>query len=306
MSTSNISKRQNLSRREVLKTGALAGTTAAFSTQVFGNNSPETGSKPKNMHISLAAYSMRAALQDGSMDLFGFIDWCAEMDLAGTELTSYYFTGTNKKYLHKLKHHAFKKGVTISGTAVRNNFCLPPGPEKQKEIDHVRKWIDYSVEFFAPHIRIFAGSIPKDVDKQTCIGWAADGIREVLDHAADRGIMIGLENHGGITARAADHLAICDAVGDHPWFGINLDTGNYRTNAYEELAVAAPRAVNVQLKVEVFKNDGSKVQADFERLKSILVKAGYKGWIALEYEAEEDPRIAIPGYVKKLKDMFEV
>ena len=66
--------------------------------------------------------------------------------------------------------------------------------------------------------------------------------------------------------------------------------------------MAAPRAVNVQLKVEVFKNDGAKAQADLERIKNILVKAGYKGWIALEYEAEEDPRIAIPEYVKKLKD----
>ncbi|GAI56447.1 unnamed protein product, partial [marine sediment metagenome] len=212
---------------------------------------------PKNMHISLAAYSMRQALSDGSMDLFGFIDWCAEMNLAGTELTSYYFKeGFDKSYLHELKRRALGNGVTVSGTAVANNFCLPPGPEKKKEIDHVRRWIDYSVEFFAPHIRIFAGSLSDGVDKKTGFGWVADGIREVLDHAAERGIILGLENHGGITARAADHLAICDAVGEHPWFGINLDTGNYRTNPYEELAMSAPRAVNVQLKVEVFQEDG--------------------------------------------------
>ena len=133
----------------------------------------------------------------------------------------------------------------------------------------------------------------------------ADGIKEALDYAAERGIFLGLENHGGITARAADHLAICDAVGDHPWFGINLDTGNYRTNAYEELAMAAPRAVNVQVKVEVFTNDGEKVLTDLESVRDILVKTGYKGWIALEYEAKGDPLVEIPMYVKKLKDLFE-
>jgi len=305
MSNLTRQKKSLLSRRGALKTAAQTVSAAALSSIVLPK-SYAAGSLPKNMHISLAAYSMREAMQDGSMDLFSFIDWCAEMNLAGTELTSYYFKeGFDKSYLHDLKLRAFKKGVIVSGTAVRNNFCLPPGAEKQKEIDHVKKWIDHSVEFFAPHIRIFAGTLPDGMDKKKGIGLVADGIKKCLDYAADRGIILGLENHGGITARAADHLAICDAVGDHPWFGINLDTGNYRTNAYEELAMSAPRAVNVQFKVEVFENDGTKVLADLERIKDILVKARYKGWIALEYEAKGNPRIEIPQYVKKLKKLFE-
>jgi sugar phosphate isomerase/epimerase len=250
---------------------------------------------------------MREALTKGTMDLFGFIDWCAEMDLAGTELTSYYFRKDfDTAYLHELRRRAFNRGVIVSGTAIRNNFCLPDGPEKRKEIEQVKRWIDCAAELFAPHIRIFAGEIPKGVEKKTVIGYAADGIRAVLDHAAERGIMLGLENHGGITARVEDHLAICDAVGKHPWFGVNLDTGNYYANAYEELATAAPRAVNVQIKVEVMRSDkGPKVPADLERFKKILADAKYKGWIALEYEAAGDPYLEIPMYIRKLKELFE-
>jgi sugar phosphate isomerase/epimerase len=143
------------------------------------------------------------------------------------------------------------------------------------------------------------------VDKKIAIGYVADGIRSVLDHAAERGIVLGLENHHGITDRAADHLAICDAVGTSPWFGVNLDTGNYYTNAYEELEMAAPRAVNVQIKVEVVQNNGVKVLADLEKFRSIIVKAGYKGWVALEYEAKGDPYLEIPLYIRKLKELFE-
>ena len=305
MSNLNRQKESLLSRRGVLKTAAQTVSAAALSSLAL-RKSYAAGSSPKNMHISLAAYSMREAMQDGSMDLFSFIDWCAEMNLAGTELTSYYFKKDfDKSYLHDLKLRAFKKGVIVSGTAVGNNFCLPPGADKEREIDHVKKWIDHSVEFFAPHIRIFAGTLPDGMDKKKGIGLVADGIKKCLDYAADRGIILGLENHGGITARAADHLAICDAVGDHPWFGINLDTGNYQTNAYEELAMSAPRAVNVQLKVEVFENDGTKVLADLGRIKDILVKARYKGWIALEYEAKGNPRIEIPQYIKRMKKLFE-
>ena len=296
-------KKRSWSRRDLLKTGVLSVTAGAVSPVV---KTRAEGKSPKNMYVSLASYSMRDAMKDGSMDLFSFIDWCAELDLAGTELTSYYFKeGFDKRYLHELKRRAFDNGVTVSGTAVGNNFCLSPGQAKQKEIDHVKQWIDYSVEFFAPHIRIFAGTLPKGVDKQTGIKQVADGIRECLDYAAERGIFLGLENHGGITALVEDHLAICDAVGKHPWFGINLDTGNYRTNPYEDLAMAAPRAVNVQIKVEVFKPDGSKVLADLAKFRDILVKADYKGWVALEYEADGDPREEIPMYIRQLKELFE-
>lgn len=266
----------------------------------------ETGST-RNMHVALAAYSMRQALTAGEMDLFDFIDWCAELGVAGAELTSYYFEeGFDDEYLRRLRRHAFVNGVTVTGTAIRNNFCLPEGPEKLHEIEHVEQWIDHAAMLFAPHVRIFAGSLPDGVAPETGIEWVAEGVRAVLDRAAERGVVIGLENHHGITARAADHLAICDAVGDHPWFGINLDTGNYRTDAYKELAMAAPRAANVQVKVEVYENDGTKVWADLERVRDILVEADYRGWVTLEYEAEEDPRTAIPRYLDQLHTLFGV
>lgn len=307
--TKSIAHR-TLSRRSVLSSGALAAT-ASIAGSVIGSKNVSAatakGAPAKNMHISCAAYSMRDIIEKGEMDVFGFIDMCADMECAGTELTSYYFKENfDGKYLRELRRRAFNQGVTVSGTAIRNNFCRPDGPAKQNDIDHVRRWIDYAAELYAPHIRIFAGNMPKDAKKEDGIKWVADGVRKCLDHAAEVGVFLGLENHGGITARAADHLAICDAVGEHPWFGINLDTGNYRTNPYQELAMSAPRAVNVQIKVEVFTGpNGTKELADLERFRDILVNAGYKGWVVLEYEAAGDPREEIPMYIRRLKEMYE-
>ncbi|MHB9031293.1 MAG: sugar phosphate isomerase/epimerase family protein, partial [Candidatus Latescibacterota bacterium] len=85
----------------------------------------------------------------------------------------------------------------------------------------------------------------------------------------------------------------------------NLDTGNYYTDAYEELAMAAPRAVNVQIKVEVVRNDGVKAPADLEKFRDIIVNAQYKGWVALEYEAKGDPYLEVPMYIRRLKELFE-
>jgi sugar phosphate isomerase/epimerase len=265
------------------------------------------GGKPThNMKLSLAAYSMRDALSKGQMTLFDFIDMCAGLDLQGTELTSYYFPEEfDLDFLHKLKLHAFRQGVAISGTAIRNDFCQKPGSEERKQdLEHVKKWIDYAAEMDAPHIRIFAGTLPDGVELDTALTWVAEGTQECLEYAARRGVVLGLENHGGVTARAKDHLAICDRVGVHPNFGINLDSGNYRTDCYEELAMAAPRAVNVQIKVVVSTNDGAREATDMTRVRDILVGANYKGWVALEYEEEEDPKVAIPRYIEEMKKVF--
>jgi len=295
--------KEQINRRKVLEAGGLAAAASLIPSAVTGHTA-ETG--VRNMRVSLAAYSMRSALTGGSMDLFGFIDWCSELNLAGTELTSYYFEKDfDAAYLRRLRNRAFRQGVTVSGTAIRNDFCQPPGEEMDREVAQVQKWIDHAAELFAPHVRIFAGDIPEGVDKKQAIEWTADGIRRILDRAEERGVMIGLENHGGITAQASDLLSICEAVGDHPWFGVNLDTGNYHSDdPYGELAVTAPLAVNVQVKVHMSGPSRERVPANLERIRDIIVDAGYKGWVVLEYEAA-DPSIEIPKYVSRLQQLFE-
>lgn len=291
-------------RRRFITTGLTAAGVAG-SMNLAPSMLTAADRAPKNIRISLAAYSVREALTKTEYDLFKFLDWCAEMNLDGAELTSYYFKeGFDSAYLRQLRNHAFHNGLSISGTAIRNDFCKPAGPEKDKEVEAVKKWIDYAADLWAPHVRIFAGNAPEDVKKEDAIRWTAEGIKAVLDHAEKRGVVLGLENHGGITALPEDHLAICKLVGKHPCFGANLDTGNYRRNPYEDLKITAPLAVNVQVKIEVFE-EGKKVLADLSKFRDIIVDAGYKGWVALEYEGSGDPFKECPVYVEKLKKLFQ-
>lgn len=78
--------------------------------------------------FSLAAYSYRDLLTSKPPKLSldeDFISDCAKMGLEGTELTSYYFPQpVTPEYLCKLKDHAFRLGLDISGTAVGNDFCF--------------------------------------------------------------------------------------------------------------------------------------------------------------------------------------
>jgi len=206
--------------------------------------------------------------------------------------------------LSRLKKHAFLRGIQLSGTAIGNTFTHPPGDRRDREIQHTKKWIDHAAVMGAPHIRIFAGSTQggsKEGEKRLCI----EALEECGEYAGSEGIFLGLENHGGIVAEADDLLDIVRAV-KSPWIGINLDTGNFRTDdPYGDLAKCAPYAVNVQIKTEIQKRGAAKEDADLARLIRILRDANYQGYVALEYEAAESPKAAVPRYLEELKELLQ-
>lgn len=266
------------------------------------------------LQLSLAAYSFReyfntnpknaAKRKDATKQITmeDFVDYCADRGCDGAELTSYYFPdGFGTDYLIKLRRHAFLRGIAVSGSAVGNNFTWAKGPERDKQIAHVKKWVDYCAVFGAPHIRVFAGPTQdKDIAgaKKRCI----EALDECGDYAGSKGIFLGLENHGGIVTEPADLLEIVRAV-KNPWIGINLDTGNFHTDdPYADLAKCAPCAVNVQYKSQIQpRGQKQKEPSDLARVVKLLRDANYQGYFALECEAPEDPWEAVPGLLRQMK-----
>jgi len=299
----------SLSRRQFLALSSLAALSASAAEPFARKGQPR-------LRLSLAAYSFREYFKDAThkqklaverkLDVAGFIDYCAEQGCDGAELTSYYFPkDVTREQLRAIQRHAFLRGVSVSGTSVGNNFARAKGPELDKEIADTKRWIDNAAILGAPHIRVFAGAPPKGTDaaeaRRNCIA----ALEECAAYAGERGIFLGLENHGGIVAEPEQLLEIVKAV-KSPWFGINLDTGNFHTSdPYADLAKCAPYAVNVQVKVEM-KPAGAKeaVPADLPRLMQILRDANYQGWVVLEYEAAEDPYKAVPEWLGKMKPLL--
>src|SRR6185503_13700208 len=100
-----------------------------------------------------------------------------------------------------------------------------------------------------------------------------------------------------------DILDIVRAV-KSPWCGINFDTGNFHTDdPYADLERIAPYAVNVQWKADVAPRGAKKQPADLKRIVKILRDANYQGYVALEYEAEEDPWTAVPRLLKEIRTL---
>lgn len=252
----------------------------------------------EKMHISCAAYSFRDALNSKQMTLEKFLEKSKEMGLDGVELTAYYFPETSEEYLKRLKRLAFRYGLDISGTAVGNNFCQADSEKRREHIAMVKKWLDISAILGAPCLRVFAGSTPQGHTEEEARKWTIDALKECAEYASSKGVMLALENHGGITGTADQTISLIKAV-DSEWVGINLDCGNYRQSPYEEIEKTAPYAITVHAKTHIHTPSGIR-ELDYDRIIQTLKGAGYRGYLTIEYEEKEDPFVAVPRFARQL------
>ncbi len=144
----------SLSRRRFLAASAALAA-GGFANAIDPIKRP--GAKP-DLKLSLAAYSMRQFLdlKKPTMTLFEFIDFAAELPLDAVELTSYFWAETTDAYAEKLKAHAAKKKLAISGVPVGNNFCLKDEAKYKAEIQKVKDWTERAAKVGRedrPHLR---------------------------------------------------------------------------------------------------------------------------------------------------------
>lgn len=297
-----------LSRRGFIRSTAAVAAGACFTgTGNCPAVEPFARTGGSHFKFSLAAYSYRDLLQrkDGPLPIELFIDDCAAFGLEGTELTSYYLRQeAPPAYFRNLKRQAFLRGLDISGTAVGNDFCHPPGSERDRQLALVKRWIEYADQMDAPVIRIFSGSTKPGQTTDAARQLAIEAIEDSCEHAGRYGVFLALENHGGLTAKVDEMLKILRAV-KSPWFGVNMDTGNFQSaDVYGDLAKIAPYAINVQVKVKIRPAGKSAESSDFRQLAKILRTAGYRGYVVLEFEEEGDPRAECRRYLNEIRAAF--
>jgi sugar phosphate isomerase/epimerase len=298
-------------RRDLLRTipAAAVAAAAAGAPRLATAIPPFTRAGGPRLRLGLAAYSLRDHLTgklQPSMTLHDFIERSAEWEVDAVELTSYYFPDDiTPAYVAGLKRHCHLLGLEVSTTPVRNTFTGPAGPERDREIARVKRWLGIASDLGSPAIRIFAGNAaagqPEPEARRHCV----ECIEACSDEAAKQGVFLALENHGGVVSKPEDLLEIVQAVRSE-WFGVNLDTGNFHgADPYADLERVAPYAVTCQIKAEVQPAGAPKKQpADFARLAAILKKAGYRGVASLEYESAEPPLTAIPRLLDSLRAVF--
>ncbi|MBH53034.1 MAG: xylose isomerase [Opitutaceae bacterium] len=304
-----------LTRRSFLqKSGigtALLANSAASSIKLSAGEPFLRPGKPR-LRLALAGYSFRKQFlwnkgkpqaprnKSRPMDFFKFIDYCADHGCEGAELTGYYIPpDAGNKYFLDIRRHAHLRGISICGTAIGNDFSLAKGIKRDYEVEAARHGIDQAAMMGAPHVRFFAGTAKGFSAGSERIQNCIEALQICSDYAGDRGIFVGVENHGAISV--GQLLEIISKV-DSPWIGINLDTGNFFSDKpYDDIEQCALHAVNVQVKINMQTPERKKYPANLNKVMDILKRANYQGYVVLEYE-EEDPFGEIPHWLEKLSE----
>ncbi|HZB12513.1 MAG TPA: sugar phosphate isomerase/epimerase family protein [Chryseolinea sp.] len=258
------------------------------------------------LKISLNAFSFNAPLTEKRMSLEELLETCSEIGFEGIDITAYYFPGypnvPSDEFLYRIKRKAFRLGLDISGTGVRNDFT---DPDKQKRAEHVKlvkNWIDVAAKLGAPVVRIFAGTQnPAGYTRDQITAWMLNDIQECITYSKQKGIIIGIQNHADFIQTAEQAIDIIEKINSE-WFGLILDTGSYRLHdPYEEVSKTAKYAVNWQLKENIFIN-GDEKPADIQRLVDIIKTSGYRGYIPIETLGPGDPKTKVKVLYKKVKE----
>ncbi|MBT5532826.1 sugar phosphate isomerase/epimerase [Candidatus Poribacteria bacterium] len=270
--------------------------------------------------VGCMSLSYKDVFPSGDMTLEGLLETAYDMRLDGVDLHTSAFSSTDDGALRDIRRACHRRGLAISYLAVSNNFGKT-GDALRSDIDLTKKWTDVAQRMGVPLVRIFAAWLPKDEPEDAVWARMFGAIREVVDYAAERDVVIGLHNHnhGCVTRTGDDVLRILDTI-DSPYFSHILDTGQYvgspgasgadrsadaAEQLYNSISTSAHRAVHVRAK---FYRVASGVEEwlDYPRILEILKGVDYNGWMSVVYEGwEAEPSgTAVPKAVAHLRALL--
>src|SRR5450755_3239555 len=248
---------------------------------------------------AICAYSFRDQLKAGSMTYADLIHVAADVGADGIDLTVYWLPDTSDQTLYPLKRLAYRSSVAIYTIGINATMAQPTPELRAAEIEKVRNWLVVAEKLGASHVRVFGGAVPKGASEAQAVGWAVETLTRCAGEAAKKGITLGVEDDGGITTNA-DRTVELVKKADSQWVGINLDIGNFPDDGYQQIEMCAPYATNVHYKADV--HVAKKAEpTDAGRVLGILAKAGYRGYLALEYEAAGDPKVEVPKLIGQMR-----
>jgi sugar phosphate isomerase/epimerase len=291
-------------RRQFFQT-AGAAIAAGTGVSLVGMHGAQASLEAANSNIprlfvGCCAYSYRKYLQHGPMTMEDFIRNAVALRLDGVDMTAYYFKSTDPRYLDSLRHLAYKNGVPFSGAACGSSMVQRDASKRAETLRQIKKWIDVTDQLGASHLRVFAGKLPPGATVPHAIGWVVEIMKAASEYSGAKGIMLGIEDHSGITQNASACLEIMHRV-DSPYAGINLDITHFiptpTADAYAQIAACIPYATNTHIRDHF--DDGSPI--DMDRVWRLFARAGYKGYMSAEYEGKEDPMTGVPKLIAKIR-----
>lgn len=251
-------------------------------------------SKKPLFKISLAEWSLHNALFKNEIDHIDFAGMTKnEYGIDAIEYVNQFFfdRAKDKNYLREMKTRADNEGVRSLLIMCDGEGRLgdPDELKRKQAIENHYKWIE-AAEFLGCHsIRVNAAS---QGDYQEQMRLAADGLGRLTDFSSQHEIYVIVENHGGLSSNGQWLSSVIKSV-DHPNCGTLPDFGNFRIqedemyDRYQGVKELMPFAKAVSAKSHDFDEEGNEIHTDYLRMMKIVLDAGYRGYVGIEYEGTQ-------------------
>lgn len=296
----------------------VAGCAADYSGGSRGRECQESekgrAAHPFDVGVALQSYSFHAMLMGKGggkpFTLFHLLDWCAQENISVIDITGYYFPTypdvPPDDYIAELKARAYRLGIQISGTGIRNDFASADPAVRARGVELANKWIVVAAKLGVPVIRLFAGRVPPGYEKRRdeVMEWMIPCFRECMEYGRRYGVRIAIQNHGGILDTGERCVNLMKAL-DSKWAGLMVDTGSFWTeDPYRDIETAAPHAITWQVKERLRGSRGAEAM-NYVRLAEILKKSEYRGYLPVETlpaGEDYDPFLKVPEAIRKMRN----
>jgi len=277
-----------VNRRDFLKQSAAVGAMA-----VAGETLANAAAR-QVFKISLAQWSLHKTLFKKELDNLDFAKTAKQQfGISAIEFVNQFFKDKAKdmNYLRELNKRAKDFGVEHRLIMCDGEGALgdPDAAKRTQAVENHYRWVEAAKFLGCKIIRVNAQSKGSYEEQQKL---AADGLRRLSEFGAKHKIHVVVENHGGLSSNGQWLSGVMKMVG-HPYCGTLPDFGNFRVSQtetydrYKGVTELMPFAKAVSAKSNEFDERGEEIHTDYRKMMKIVLDAGYRGFVGIEYEGEK-------------------
>lgn len=289
------------------------------------------------MKIAVSSYSFQALINEGVMTQLDCVKAAKEMGFDAVEFIDLqpHDGSTVEQYADAIRAESEKYGLPVSNYTVFADFLNNSDGDLQREIQRVKGQVDIAVRLGSRSMRHDAtGGYAQGIQGwrgfEQALSRLAEGCRSVTEYAASVGVRTMVENHG-FFCQDSDRVEKLVNTVAHDNFGWLVDMGNFLCadeDPIHAVGRAAPYAFYVHGKDFLVKsgmgpNPGNGFfnsrggaylrgtvighgNVPVQQCLSILKKAGYDGYVGVEFEGIEPTEWALKTALENMRRYIEM
>ena len=318
-------RRRFLSRAGIVAAAGMTAPAMDGATTASADDAP--ASRPnvprRRQSIGVSTYSFWQ-FRGERLDIPSCLDKAAAMGFDGVEVLHVQMADESNATLQKIKRRAHSLGLALMGFSTHQGFVSPDRDLRSTNVQKTLYQIDLAYRLGIPTMRINTGrwgttksfdalmaakgiepALPNHTEEEA-FGWVISSLEKLLPRAEECGVVLGLENHWGLGRTAEGVLRIVETI-NSPWLQTTLDTGNFLEKGFEQMRAMASSKVPIALvQAKTYFGGGRwyALELDYEKIAALLAAKGYRGWVSLEFEGNEDAETGVPKSLALLRKAF--